>query len=110
MAVSRLPRSQSRTDSNPVRRSAGSLIENLETRRLLSGTRLPTSSAPAGPVIIDHVGESVDGMDPQYQLFNRWTTTASGGTGSTGNGMTLTYSIVPDGTTLYTGSASIGEA
>ena len=35
-----------------------------------------------------------------YDLRNRWTTTASGSTGSIGDPITLTWSIVPDGTAI----------
>ena len=41
------------------------------------------------------------------QVASRWSWTASGGTGTTGSGITLTYSIVPDGTLLGGGN---GEA
>lgn len=36
----------------------------------------------------------------EFQLAGRWTSTASGGTGATGNPITLTYSFVPDGTSI----------
>lgn len=46
----------------------------------------------------------------EYQFFNspfnRWTSTAAGSTGAVGNPIVLTYSFVPDGTTLTNG---IGE-
>ncbi len=82
-------------------------IESLEQRQLLAAT--PTigkggkTTAPRAdnPQIIDHGGLA----DPMfYQIGNRWSSTASGGTGTTGSGITLTWSFVPDGTTLTNGN------
>lgn len=42
-----------------------------------------------------HGGDALD-----YNLGQRWSSTANGGTGSTGDGITLTYSFVPDGTSI----------
>ena len=42
----------------------------------------------------------------RFQGSSRWSSTASGGTGSTGNPITLTYSFVPDGTLIPNG---VGE-
>ncbi|GEM_PF-6476293 len=39
-------------------------------------------------------------ITPQYQIGGRWSTTASGGTGTRGNPTTLTYSFAPDGTAM----------
>ncbi|MBC8105215.1 MAG: matrixin family metalloprotease [Anaerolineae bacterium] len=47
------------------------------------------------------------GNPTAYQIGARWSSTASGGTGTTGSGITLSWSIVPDGTTLTSGN---GEA
>ncbi|WP_428937485.1 pre-peptidase C-terminal domain-containing protein [Fontivita pretiosa] len=45
----------------------------------------------------------------EYQVGGRWSSTASGGTGSTGRGITLTWSIMPDGTPMGSGVGEPGE-
>jgi len=52
-------------------------------------------------VFIDNGGLTGDN---RYQIGGRWTNTASGATGTTGNAITLTWSIVPDGTLLTSGN------
>ncbi len=55
--------------------------------------------APGAPESFKrYVTERFGGVNVQYQIFNRWTFTASGSTGPMGNPITLTYSFVPDGT------------
>ncbi len=39
-------------------------------------------------------------FNSEYQVAARWSSTANGGTGATGNPITLTYSFVPDGTSI----------
>jgi len=51
-----------------------------------------------------HCVEVHDHAEDAYQVGSRWGSTASGSTGGTGSGITLTYSIVPDGTTLTSGA------
>ncbi|CAN5631500.1 hypothetical protein BH09PLA1_BH09PLA1_33670 [soil metagenome] len=108
-------------------------IESLEIRRLLSTTpvlvdkTVQFSPAPTAPVAQPMVGpqrSGKTGATPQvdrgpiidyggianplgYQIGARWSSTASGGTGTTGSGITLTYSIVPDG--LIVGQNGVGE-
>jgi hypothetical protein len=72
-----------------------SVTEALESRRMLS----------ANPGTED--GQIYDygpaGVGTDFQLNTRWSSTANGSTGATGTGITLTYSIVPDGTTMVAG-------
>jgi len=74
------------------------VIEALERRVLLDGSIPYELAEPAFP------------NDPYfpaaYQLEGRWSSTASGSTGAIGTGITLAWSIVPDGTTLTSG---VGE-
>jgi hypothetical protein len=44
------------------------------------------------------IGQDV--ATPRYNQTNRWSLTASGGTGGTGDPITLTYSFPPDGTVI----------
>ncbi len=69
--------------------------EQLEARCLLSAT----------PAVYYDNGTPHDPSVPEaYQIGSRWTSTATNAsTGSTGQGMTLTWSIVPDGTLLGSG-------
>ena len=73
------------------------MIETLERRVLLDGSALiPYETAePAFP--------NDPNFPAAYQLEGRWTSTASGSTGAIGTGITLAWSIVPDGTTLTSG-------
>src|ERR1700750_985451 len=74
------------------------LTEVLEARCLMS-----VSSAP----IYDNGAPADPNVPQSYQVGGRWSATASGSTGATGTGITLPYSIAPDGTLLGTGN---GEA
>ena len=71
--------------------------EALEARRLLSGDE---------PTPMYDLGVPVDPEAPQgYIIGGRWSSTATNSsTGSTGTGITLTWSIVPDGTLMGTNS------
>jgi len=79
-------------------------VESLEMRQLLAGTPRVTPIGPPDGQVIDYGGLA---SPNSYQIGARWTSTASGGTGTTGTGITLTWSFVPDGTTLTSGN---GEA
>jgi hypothetical protein len=59
------------------------------------------------PPIYDNGAPTDPNVPQSYQIGGRWSATASGSTGSTGTGITLTYSIAPDGTLLGSGN---GEA
>jgi hypothetical protein len=51
------------------------------------------------------------GRQPQFNRRDRWVTTASGSTGALGNPIILTYSFLPDGTTIpATGEYGDGAA
>jgi hypothetical protein len=75
-------------------------------RQLTPPAKRPTLDKNPDRPIYDNVGVPPEGKDPQYQLTGRWTNTASGPTGGTGTGMTLTYSIAPDSLSIPGG---IGE-
>ncbi len=64
----------------------------------------------AGNAAIYDSGAPVDPNVPQsYQIGGRWSSSASGSTGTIGTGITLTYSIAPDGTLLGTGNGEANE-
>jgi hypothetical protein len=70
------------------------MTEMLESRRMFSG------AADDHAALYDH-GPAFDPNGPQMiQVRNRWSSTASGSAGSLGQGLTLTWSIVPDGTLM----------
>ncbi|HWP40632.1 MAG TPA: pre-peptidase C-terminal domain-containing protein [Tepidisphaeraceae bacterium] len=54
----------------------------------------------------DEIWNHGDEPGVEYQIGGRWSSTASGGTGPTGRGITLTWSIIPDGTPMGSG---VGE-
>jgi len=65
----------------------------------------PPPMACFGPGTPEDVIRQYQSMMPwnsgqRYNILNRWTNTASGSTGAAGNPITLTYSFVPDGTTI----------
>jgi len=85
----------------PSRSKRSNVFKNepLESRQMLAGT------GGFGDGIDDpHCVEVHDHAEDAYQVGSRWGSTASGSTGGTGSGITLTYSIVPDGTTLTSGA------
>src|SRR5262249_42640247 len=73
--------------------------ELLESRILLAAYPMDVIYAPGSPgagndtPVIDDSPTVPGGVTPNYQIGSRWSSTASGGTGSTGQGITLTYSI-----------------
>lgn len=71
------------------------LIESLETRRLLSDGHDHDGLIPLPN---DYLFPGRAGGD--YQLGPRWTSTASGSTGSSGNPITLTWGLVSDGVSI----------
>jgi hypothetical protein len=74
-------------------------IENLEQRQMFAAAAASTG------VLIDNGQPHDPNMPALYQIGNRWTSTASNtSTGATGTGITLTYSIVPDGTLMGSGN------
>lgn len=72
-------------------------IEGLETRKLLSHT-LDDGHDHGIPLPNDHLFPR--GADGDYQLGTRWSSTASGSTGTIGNPITLTWGIVNDGLSI----------
>jgi hypothetical protein len=55
------------------------------------------------PELVDAFNAAVYGrFNERFKQGNRWASTASGSTGSQGDRITLTYSFVPDGTTVPT--------
>ena len=85
---------------NRITVAAHMAIEALERRVLLDGAALVPYETKE-PVL-----PGDPGFPAAFQLQQRWTSTASGPVGAIGTGVRLTWSIVPDGTTLTTG---VGE-
>lgn len=91
-----------------------SMIWLLPSRHAPSPIALPLeSNSPNAPLAVcfsegtdpDYMAEwtrrIIDRYDAlDYNLEGRWQSTASGGTGSQGTGVTLTYSFVPDGVSI----------
>jgi hypothetical protein len=67
------------------------LIEGLETRKLLSSVDV---------ISLDHDDLHPRGAQGDYQIGGRWTSTASGSTGSTGSPAILTWGLVNDGLSI----------
>jgi hypothetical protein len=73
-------------------------VANVSAPKAASKGVKPTAGSSG--VLIDHGGLGFD----RYQIGSRWSSTANGGTGAQGSAITLTWSIVPDGTTLTSGA------
>ena len=81
---------------------ATATLEQLETRRMLNAPIADTYQPYDG-------GPALDVTDPAgYQIGNRWFSTASGTFSGTGKGVTLTWSVVPDGTVLPGAFSDLG--
>ena len=86
----------------PRPRSLVSMIDILEPRQMFAH-----HAAAAVAAVIDNGTATQTSPDSPalYQIGNRWTSTATNSsTGSTGTGITLTWSVVPEGTTLVSGN------
>lgn len=84
------------------------MLDSIDLGEAPSEPVAPCFAPGTDPTVIQSFEQAIArSLGPErYQGSSRWSSTASGGTGGTGNPITLTYSFVPDGTVVPNG---VGE-